>query len=63
MEDIDNNKRIFTCHQCNKQFNWSVGCCWYGSDFDLENNPEKILKFCSVECATNHKEDENKENE
>lgn len=51
-EGLDVNKNIYECSICGNLFNWNKESMWYGSDWQVENKPERIKYFCSEECAT-----------
>lgn len=44
--------RVHTCSICGKIDNWKDGWSWFGSYRELEDEPWKILKFCSDACLT-----------
>jgi len=44
--------KIYTCSVCDQSFNWGCESSWFGSYWDLENNPEKLQTICSKECST-----------
>lgn len=44
--------RTHTCSTCGKIDNWKEGWMWFGSYRQLEDTPEKILKFCCDACIT-----------
>jgi hypothetical protein len=48
--ELDTHRSIYECSQCGKVFNWDKGSCWYGSDKQMEEHPEKIPYFCSHNC-------------
>lgn len=50
LPNIDPNKKIYICNECDNVFNWSVNSSWYGSWQDAEDNPEKIIYVCSKKC-------------
>ncbi len=49
-EGLDTNKRVYTCSACGNLFNWNSQSSWFGSQMDLENNPENIIFACSDNC-------------
>jgi len=55
-EDLDSSKKVYQCNICGKLFNWNKESSWYGSDYDSENNPDKIKYFCSDKCSNNYKQ-------
>ena len=42
--------RAYQCKKCDIVFYWNEKSRWYGSYSDLENNPSKIIYYCSDEC-------------
>lgn len=52
---LDLNKKVYQCHICEKLFNWDNHSSWYGSDNDMEKDPESIPYFCSDKCAMEFK--------
>jgi hypothetical protein len=44
--------RTHVCSTCGKIDNWKDGWVWFGSYRQIEDEPEKILKFCCESCMT-----------
>ena len=51
-EGLDINKQVYQCSICDKLFNWNSESMWYGSDWQVENKPERIKYFCSEKCIS-----------
>ena len=47
---IHTGKRLYECDQCGRLSPWETGWIWYGSIRDLDETPEKVVVFCSVDC-------------
>lgn len=48
---LDRTKKIYTCSNCDKLFNWNNESSWYGSDKEFEETPDRIKYYCSNKCS------------
>jgi len=47
---LDPNKRAYECSGCGNLFHWMSSASWYGSHYDMENNPDKLKYYCKDSC-------------
>ena len=60
-DNINESKKVYECENCNKLFNWTNNCYWYGSFNQLEfNKGNHILHFCSEKCKEEHQRNFNR---
>ena len=48
--------RIYTCSGCGEKFTWDKDSRWYGSELEMENNPNSIPYYCHKKCMPKIKE-------
>lgn len=49
--------RVHICTVCGTTGPWGPTWSWYGAWRDVDENPEKIVKCCSVVCRKQHAAD------